>query len=541
MAVTSRVELGREAFDRRSWREAYELLDAAAPPGADDLERLAVAAHLVGEDDASARAWERAHLAFLDAGDRERAARCAFWLGLALVLRGEMATSAGWLARAERLADEVGPRCAARGYLLVPACIGALEAGDADAASALSAEIVDIARRCADTDLLSFGMVCVGQALIAHGDVAGGLRHLDEAMVAVSTGEVTPIPAGIIYCAVIEMCVFAFDIRRAAEWTGALHAWCTSEPDLVPYRGQCLVHRSQVLLAHGDWIGATAEALLAAERLTEPPHPALGTARYQQGELHRLRGEFAEADAAYREAGTLGRDPSPGIALLRLAQARVDDAAIAIRRMLAEGGDPRVRPAVLAAAVEIFLAADDVVEARLAHDELATIADAAGVPALRTMADGALGALLLAGGDAGAAVAALRRAIAGWQALGMPYETARARVTLADARRALGDDDSAELERQAARATFERLGAAPDLQRLAGLDGAATAPTGDLTDREVEVLRLVATGRTNREIAETLVISTHTVARHLQNIFLKLGLSSRAAATAYAYEHHLIG
>ena len=202
----------------------------------------------------------------------------------------------------------------------------------------------------------------------------------------------------------------------------------------MPYRGQCLVHRSQVLLAHGDWIGATAEAHLAAERLTEPPHPALGTARYQQGELHRLRGEFAEADAAYREAGTLGRDPSPGIALLRLAEARVDDAAIAIRRMLAEGGDPRVRPAVLAAAVEIFLAADDVVEARLAHDELATIADAAGVPALRTMADGALGALLLAGGDAGAAVAALRRAIAGWQALGMPYETARARVTLADAR-----------------------------------------------------------------------------------------------------------
>ena len=542
MAVTSRVELGREAFDRRSWREAYELLDAAAPLGADDLERLAVAAHLVGEDDASARAWERAHLAFLDAGDRERAARCAFWLGLALVLRGEMATSAaGWRERNDS-PTRSGRACAACGYPARPGLHrrtggGRRRRGERGS----SAEIVDIARRCADTDLLSFGMVCVGQALIAHGDVAGGLRHLDEAMVAVSTGEVTPIPAGIIYCAVIEMCVFAFDIRRAAEWTGALHAWCTSEPDLVPYRGQCLVHRSQVLLAHGDWIGATAEALLAAERLTEPPHPALGTARYQQGELHRLRGEFAEADAAYREAGTLGRDPSPGIALLRLAQARLDDAAIAIRRMLAEGGDPRVRPAVLAAAVEIFLAADDVVEARLAHDELATIADAAAVPALRTMADGALGALLSPAEMLAPPSPRCAERSPGGRHSGCPTRPPALASPSPTRRRALGDDDSAELERQAARATFERLGAAPDLQRLAGLDGAATAPTGDLTDREVEVLRLVATGRTNREIAETLVISTHTVARHLQNIFLKLGLSSRAAATAYAYEHHLIG
>ena len=418
----------------------------------------------------------------------------------------------------------------------MPACIGALESGAGSAALAVAGQMLDIAAKCGDPDLLAFALLCRGQATLALGDVAGGLRLLDDVMVSVTTGEVSPIPAGIVYCAVIEACVLSFDLRRAAEWTNALHGWCSSEPDLVPYRGQCLVHRSQVLQAHGDWDEAGAEAERARLHLTG--HPALGTARYQQGELHRLRGELLAASAAYRDAAALGRDPVPGAALLRLADGDAAGAVEAIRRMLREGGDPRLRPGVLAAAVEVHLAAGEVAAARAASDELSGLAAANDVPMLRAIAEGASGSVLLAEGDAEAGLAALRRASAGWSALGMPYETARARVAIALACRALHDDAAVAAELEAAGATFDDLGATPDLARVRSLTGRdRAAGTSELTVRELEVLRLLATGKTNRDIATELVISVHTVARHVQNIFAKLGVSSRSAATAYAYEH----
>ncbi len=368
------------------------------------------------------------------------------------------------------------------------------------------------------------------------------MKLFDEVMVSVTAGEISPIPAGIVYCAVIDACMVACDLRRAAEWTEALHDWCAAAPDLVPYRGQCLVHRSQILQAHGAWSDAMSEAERARVRLSEPAHPALGLALYQQGELHRLRGQFAEAERAYRAASEQGRDPAPGLALLRLAEGNVEAAAAAVRRMVEESRGRLDRPPMLAAAVEVLLAAGDVDGARAAGDELTEIARAPGAPLLlRAMADYASGSVLLAAGDPSAALAALRRAYSGWRDLQMPYDAARARVQIARSCRAHGDEDAAVLELAAARDAFRGLGAGPDLTRVGALAGSTdTKRSAGLTDRECEVLRLVATGRTNREIAAELVISEHTVARHLQNIFMKLDLSSRAAATAYAYENGLV-
>jgi ATP/maltotriose-dependent transcriptional regulator MalT len=538
MATT--VEEARKAFARQAWGDAYALLAAEDPLAADDLERLAVAAHLVGRDEASTRAWERAHHERARLGEHDRAAQCAVWLAIGLMLRGEMAQAAGWFARATRLLDEVGGDFAARGYLQVPLFLEVLGGGDHAAALGLADEIVATAKRFDDKDLLALGILARGQASLALGDIARGMNLLDEVMVAVATGDVSPIPAGIVYCAVIEACMDVLDLRRAAEWTEALDHWCDGQPDLVPYRGQCLVHRSQVLQAHGAWTEAVTEAERARKRLSEPAHPALGLALYQQGELHRLCGNVAEAERAYRAASEQGREPAPGFALLRLAERKLDAAVAAIRRMVEESRGQLTRPAMLAAFVEIMLVTGDVDAAREAAEELTTIADTIDVPLLHAVAAYETGSVLLAQGDLGSALASLRRARTWWHDLEMPYDVARARVQIGLACRALGDNDAADLELDGARVAFERLGARPDLDRLAALiqHGEQTRPAG-LTERECEVLRLVAAGSSNREIATALVISEHTVGRHVQNIFVKLRVSSRAAATAYAYEHGL--
>ena len=530
----------RAAFARQAWGDAHALLSAAAPDlGPEDLERLAVAAYLVGLDDESTAAWERAHGAWARLGEADRAARCAGWLGLGLLLRGEVARAGGWFARATRLLDEAGLDSASRGYLQVPAALEALERGDVAAAEDLADAAVATARRFDDPDLLALGVLTRGEAALARGDTATGMRLLDEVMVAVTAGEVAPVPAGIVYCAVVDACMRVSDLRRAAEWTGAFGSWCAAQPDLVPYRGQCLVHRSQVLQARGDWAAAEEAAERATHHLAEPAHPALGLALYQRGELHRLRGEATAAERAYRAASAHGREPAPGLALLRLGQGRVAAAVAAVRRMVDEGRGQLGHPQVLAAAVDVLLAAGDVAAARAAADELAGLAGTRELPLLDALAAAATGAVLLAEGEPVAALPRLRGACAGWRALDVPYEEARARLQVGLACRALGDTDAADLEIGAARATFERLAARPDLARLDRLTAGGRPGAGTLSAREREVLRLVATGRTNREIASALVISEHTVGRHLQNIFAKLGLSSRAAATAYAYEHDL--
>jgi ATP/maltotriose-dependent transcriptional regulator MalT len=306
---------------------------------------------------------------------------------------------------------------------------------------------------------------------------------------------------------------------------------------MVAFSGRCLAHRAGIMQLHGAWRDALEEARLARERCEQAMnYAATGQALYQQGELHRLQGDYDSAEVAYREASRFGREPQPGLALLRLAQGDVEAAQAALRRVLGETTEPLLRAVFLPAHAEIMLAADELDEARHASEELEEIAVSTGRPMLDAMAAYTRGAVDVAAGDAQAALAPLRRAAQRWQELDAPYEVARARALVGQACRELGDSDSATLELDAARATFEQLGAARDLARLTPTDG---APHG-LSARELEVLRLVATGKSNREIAAELVVSEHTVARHVQNIFAKLGVSSRTAAASFAYEHRLV-
>ncbi|SNR59703.1 transcriptional regulator, LuxR family [Haloechinothrix alba] len=546
MHATDAVTQGRESYARRAWRDAYEQLSAAdgpTPLDADDLDRLAKAAYFIGHDDAAVEGFERAHRAFLDRADIGRAARSAFWLGYFLVQRGRHAEAGGWFGRAQRLLDEHALDAVECGYLLIPAARRALDSGDPHRAHEMFDEAVRIAHRFGDADLIALGTMGRGRALISGGDVRRGMAMLDEAMLAVTTGDVSPMAAGLVYCVLVISCRDIFDWRRAQEWTVALTRWCANQQDLKPYRGQCLVHRSEIMQLRGEWPDAMAEAQQACEHLADPPgDPVLGMAHYQLAELLRLRGEFSGSERAYRKAGEAGHAVQPGLALLRLAQGRIDEAEAAIRRVVAEAEDDRVkRCRVLAAFVEIVLAAGDIDAARTASDELAEFAADLDTPYLRAVAASARGAIMLADGDDHAACVALRRAWLSWQELDAPYEAAQVRLLMSRACRRLGDHDTASMELDAARRVFEQLGAGPALTKAAELSGRsrASAP-GGLTAREVDVLRLVATGASNREVADRLVLSEKTVARHLSNIFAKLGVASRAAATAYAYRHQLV-
>lgn len=535
------VEAAHASYQQQRWADAYTQLktaDQLAPLDAIDLDRLAVVAHLIGRDDESTDAWTRAHEQSLRSGEPLDAATAAFWLGFLMLMRGDMAQSGGWLARAQRLVEEAGVECVAQGLLLVPAAVVELGSGNTTAAFDSFAKATAIGERLGNADVVAYGRLGRGQALIASGQVAEGVTFLDEAMVGVVAGEVGPITAGIVYCAVLLECRDIFDVRRAREWTAALTKWCESQPDLVPFRGQCLVHRSEVLMLRGEWPSALDEARRACERLAG--HPAIGEAYYQEAEVHRLRGEYSEAESAYRAASEWGREPQPGLALLRLAQGQINAAVASIRRVIDEARSFNARANVLGACAEILLAANDVAAARPVADELGALADRHAAPLLRANAAHADGEVRLAEGDPRAALEPLRRALSLWREVGVPYQAARTRALIARACEQLGDLDTAALERDAARKEFERLGAAPDVRRLGSAALAGTSIPDGLTAREVEVLALVATGQTNREIAATLVVSDHTVRRHLQNIFAKIGVSSRAAATTYAFKHDLV-
>jgi DNA-binding CsgD family transcriptional regulator len=508
-------------------------------PAPSDLAQSAAAAYLAGREDECLDLLQRAHNLAVDAGDRPSAARAAFWLAFQFLGAGDHARGSGWLGRARRLLEEHKDVCVESGYVLLPQAIVAIGSGEVARAEGMFAEAEAIGERFHETDLVAFARHGRGRVLIATGRTADGIALLDEVMVSVTSGELMPIVAGSIYCSVISVCFDLFDVRRAQEWTAALNAWCATQPSQVPYRGDCLVHRCVVLRLHGRWRDAIGEATQAST-LTAVRQPVRAAAFYELADIHRLAGEIDLADEAYRRAAEYGRLPHPGLALLRFGQGQVEAARAAIARALAEHRG-RHRSSLLAAAVEIFAAAEDVAAARDAAAELRKTADANGSPWLGAMALHAEGTLLVAERQPDAALARLQDALAIWRDLEMPYEEARTHEAMGAACQALGDDEGAHLERDAASRLFRGIGAVADLARVERLNGVhETTTIGGLTPREVEVLRLVARGSTNRAIAEALDISEKTVARHLSNIFTKLDLSTRAAATAYAFRHGLV-
>lgn len=544
---SSRAELleqGHDSFRRQAWGAAFSQLSAAdreEPLDPQHVMELAQVALLTGKDAEGADLLTRAHQTFMNRGDLQPAARCPFWLGFTALLNGETAKAGGWLSRARRLIEDC-PDCVEMGYLEVPKGYQSFHSGDAVTAHAMFLKATAIGEAFGDKDLVTLGLQGQGRALIRQGHVARGLALLDEAMVAVTAGEVSALNAGGVYCSVLDACGEIFDLRRAQEWTTALEKWCASQPDLVPYRGHCLIRRAELLQLHGTWADALEEAQRACEWLSRPtPKRAVGAAFYQVGEIHRLCGRFAEAEEAYNQATQWQAAPGPGLAQLRLAQGQVDTANTAIRRVAEEVLESGRRARVLDAYVEIVLAVNDLVAARSASDELTGIAARNGVPFVQALSSRASGAVLLAEGSPQEAMVELRRSWGIWCELQVPYEASRVQVLIGLARRKLGDENNALVELNAARQTFEELGASVDLARVEMLlvSGAAQA-AHNLTERELQVLRLVASGMTNRGIAGKLKISEKTVARHLSNIFTKLNLYSRTAAAAYAYDHKLV-
>jgi DNA-binding CsgD family transcriptional regulator len=539
------LERGRECYAQRKWADAYDSLsraDQAAPLVGQDLELLAMAAYLVGRDEEYLNALERAHHAHLDAGEGVRAVRCAFWVGMRLLFRGETGRATGWLARAQRLLEHEPHESAERGYLLLPVVEQQLAADDCEAAYATAASAAEIGEGCRDADLIACARHQQGRIRLQQGQVERGLALLDEVMVAVTAAELSPLVTGLMYCSVIRACQEVYAFGRAGEWTAALAQWCDAQSDMVAFTGVCRVHRAEIMQLHGAWQDAIEEARRARERSQGIDRPAAAAAFYQQAEVHRLRGEFAAAEDAYRSASQEGFEPQPGLALMRVAQGRYDAATAAIRRSLSATTHRLQRARLLPACVEIMLTVGDIEEARRAASELAEIAETFDIDVLRAMAAQARGAIDLAEGDTRAALGPLRRALDGWRQVDAPYEAARVRVLMGAACRSLGDDEAAELEFGAARAVFEQLGAEPGLARTHAL--AQGAPRAHhhhgLTPRELQVLRLVATGKTNKAIAAELVLSERTIDRHVSNIFTKLDVPSRAAATAYAYAHKLV-
>jgi len=535
----SELERARAAYAERSWleaREAFARADEAGPLPPEDLERCATTARMLARDEEAVELLERAHHAYLEQGETTRAAYCAGWVAMSLSYHGAVGPAAGWFARAHRLLEDVPGETAVHGYALLPVMFRHEAAGELEAAAAVAGEAAEIGRRQGDPELMALAIHAQGHMLVQAGRVPEGLPLLDEAMVIVTTVELSPFVVGLVYCGVILACQAGFEVGRAREWTLELTRWVEKQRDLVAFTGRCLVHRAEILQLGGSWSEALEEARLAVDRLVETQNSAAGLALYRQGELLRLRGEFAAAEEAYREASRHGWEPQPGLAQLRLAQGKHDAALAAIRRACSELTGSVKRAALLPARIEIALAAGEVEEARTAClelRELATQYESAMLEAIVAYADGAVA---IAEGDAPPALASLRRAQRLWLELDAPYEVARTRELIARACSSLGDDEATALELEAARELYERLGAGPDLARVSTGAGASHGLSG----RELEVLRLVASGKSNREIASELVISEHTVARHLQNIYAKLRVPSRAAATAFAFENELV-
>jgi DNA-binding CsgD family transcriptional regulator len=528
------LDQARTAYDERAWQRAYDAFAEAeceAPLGAADYDRFAVSAHLLARLPEYFAIRERAYRSLLERGERLDAAEAALWIGIQKMVQGEVAEGSGWSARGARLVAEDGTDSRAAAFLAVTQALDAAMAGDPERAARMTGECVEAARRLGAHDYAALSLHQQGLFLLAAGRTDAGLVCLDEAMLEVTAGACSALVEGIIYCNVIEACWSVYELTRAQQWTAAMTQWVAAQPEMCNFSGECKVRRAELKQLNGLWPEALDE--LDSVAPAEPDGWASGRAASVHGNLDRMLGRFESAEEQFGLASRLGDDPQPGLALLRLAAGSVQAAAAMARRSLAETRQPGKRIQMLAAATQILLAAGEVDAAQDAADELQDIAGRSRSPVVVALGQHARAAVRLACGEAAEALPLLREALGTWVRARAPYDEARTRVLLADACRALGDRESADREVDAARAIFEELGALPDLATLVGSDDL-------LSPRELEVLRLVATGATNRAIAERLVLSERTVDRHLSNIFAKLGVSSRAAATAYAFDRQLV-
>jgi DNA-binding CsgD family transcriptional regulator len=538
---TADIERGRDAVARESWAEAYEQLAAADPSelSPQDLEALADAAWWLSKTEESIAARQRAYVGSDAAHDAEHAATMAARLSIEHFVRGDPAVGAGWLMKARRHAEEV-PEGAGHGFLLIVEATVARYSGDLPMAQELLGRAAELAQRFRDPDLMAMAIHTQGIVLILLGETDRGVALLDEAMTSVVSGQLAPYFTGIVYCNVIGTCLEIADVRRADQWSEAARAWCETLPPESPFPGMCRVNRAEVARLRGAWSEAETEATLASEELMDFDPMGAAQAIYETGEIRRRMGNLTGAEECFGRAREIGLDPQPGLALLRFTHGDAEGALRALQLSDATVRESRLQRArLLAALVDVAIAVPDLDAATGAADHLSELAAGSAALILQAIAATATGAVRLARGDAPTAVDALRGAGAMWRDLRLPYETARTRVLYGLALRAAGDEDDAQLELQAAVSAFERLGAAPDAHAAAALMTGTTALPGGLTPREAQVLRLVAAGKSNREIAAELVISEHTVARHLQNMFAKLGVSSRSGATAFAFEHDL--
>jgi ATP/maltotriose-dependent transcriptional regulator MalT len=541
VSVVDDLVRARETYERGEWDSAFaawSTMDADTLTD-DDLSGLATAAYLVGRRDDAVQALARCFQLRTELGRTTGAVRCAFWLGMVFSNAGERAMAGGWAGRALRMLDELGEDVVERGYMRVLQMFGHVAQGEFAAVAACAADVTAYGRRFSDADLLAMGLHAQGRTLLYQGAVPDGLALFDEAMVAIAAGEVSAPFAGEIYCSMIEACQEVGDLGRAAEWTGALTRWCEKQPGLVTFTGQCAVHRGQIMRLRGAYDHALDEFAAASERYLAlgTPHAA-GLAHAERGDVLRLLGRYDEAEDAYETASGHGFEPQPGLALLWLARGRTEAARAAVLRLLAETELPAHRHRLLAAAVEILAAARELERAREAALELHELAHAFRCSSLQAMAAYAAGRVELETGDAAGSLPYLRKAVQLWTTLECPYETARAQVLVGRACAALGDTNSSTKQLDAARQVFEKLGTVPARDEVARISSPKRAPDG-LTAREVEVLRLVAAGKSNAQIAAALVLSERTVARHLSNIFAKIDVPSRTAAAAYAYERGL--
>lgn len=515
----------------RDWqavRDGFRAAAARGPLSADDLDAWADAAWWLGLVDESIGAATEAYRLFLAGGQPRRAATSATMVAVNHFLRGEGEEGAGWVSRAQRLMDGE-PESVDQGFLRYMLEVeGALDGPDLERVAATARELSALGRRLGDPSLAAAGVLGEGRALVRLGRVPEGMAALDEAMLAALSGEVSPEWAGNIYCHLMAACYELVDLGRFGRWVAATERWLATLRAAAVFSGICRVHRCQLDQIRGEWAAAEREADRVREEVAGIAVATAAEAAYTVAEIRRLRGDAAGAEQAYRMAHRLGRDPQPGLALLRVRQGRTQAAAASIRAALAaETGNRLARARLRAAQVEIALAAGDAAAARDASDELDRIAAAYGTAGLAATAALARGAVLLADGRPEESLGVLRTACRQWRELDAPYEVARVRQVLAEAYARLGDADAAARESAEARTALHRLGAAPTPQ-----------PDG-LTDREAEVLGLVAAGRTNRQIAAELAIAEKTVARHLSNIFTKIDVASRTEAAAYAFTHGL--